>query len=137
MILFLGTLAYTLVTFPIAVIWHIVFFKSLYLSFGYFGEEPSFILGFCAIVLQGGLLTWGFTKVSFSGSVLVQALKYVSWLGVFFWTSHVIALMAKSVSAQSMVFFLMETFYLGLQFGIYGLLLAAIHNKFSPQGQLK
>lgn len=133
MLMVLGTLSYTLVTFPIAVIWHIVLFKSLYLNFGYFGEDPSFILGFCAIVLQGGLLTWGFTRVSFRGSVSMQALKYVSWLGVFFWTSHVIALMAKSAPAQSIVFFAMETFYLGLQFGIYGLLLGAIHKKFKVQ----
>lgn len=128
--LLLGTLAYTIVTFPIAVVWHVVFFESVYLNFGYFGENPSFILGFCAILFQGILLTWGFGRVSFEGSVRVQAFKYVSWLGAFFWTSHVLALMAKSEPAQSMIFLAMETFYLVLQFGIFGLLLGIIYNRF-------
>ena len=32
----LGTLAYTAVTFPLAVVWHVVLFENLYRSFGYF-----------------------------------------------------------------------------------------------------
>ena len=40
----LGTLAYTLITFPLAVIWHVVLFKEKYYAFGYFDGEPSFYL---------------------------------------------------------------------------------------------
>ncbi len=42
----IGAVAYTVVTFPLAVVWHIALFESTYRGFGYFGEKPSFILGF-------------------------------------------------------------------------------------------
>ena len=48
-----GTLAYTLVTFPLAVVWLILLFEEKYNAFGYFQEEPNFLLGFVTIVIQG------------------------------------------------------------------------------------
>ena len=39
----LGTLAYTLVTFPLAAIWHVALFEDMYIEFGYFVGEPNFL----------------------------------------------------------------------------------------------
>jgi len=82
--IFLGTVAYTLVTFPLAVVWHIVFFKPLYESFGYFGGEPNFFLGFISIFVQGAILSIGYALTTFSGWPIVRGLKYALFHGQFF-----------------------------------------------------
>ena len=45
----LGMAPYSLVTFPAAVVWHVVLFESQYQSFGYFEGEPNFVLGLLSI----------------------------------------------------------------------------------------
>ena len=62
----LGTLAYTLVTFPLAVIWHVVLFEEKYRSFNYFDGEPSFTLGFLTILIQGFILSFLFPYFNLS-----------------------------------------------------------------------
>ena len=124
-----GTLAYTFTTFPLAVIWHVVLFKSEYEAFGYFDGEPSFSLGFITILIQGLVLSFLFPFIKFSGSSLKCALKYSAVLGVFFWTSHVLALLAKQTMPNPLSFALMESFYLLMQFGIYGFFLGLIFKK--------
>ena len=52
----LGTGAYTLITFPLAVIWHVAIFKEQYESFSYIEGEPSFLLGLVTILIQGFIL---------------------------------------------------------------------------------
>ncbi len=127
----LGTMAYTLVTFPLAVVWHVILFEGKYKAFGYFEGEPSFALGLLTIVIQGLLLSFLFPFVKFTGSAIVKGLKFASVVGIFFWTSHVLAFVAKQALEDSLSFVLMETFYLVLQFGIYGILIGIIDSKVS------
>ncbi len=54
----LGTLAYILVTLPLAIFWHSVLLKSMYLSFDYFGDEPSYVISFVSILIQGVILSF-------------------------------------------------------------------------------
>ncbi|HAK60787.1 MAG TPA: hypothetical protein DCO77_10460 [Nitrospiraceae bacterium] len=131
----LGTLAYVVVTFPLAIVWHVVIFKSLYLSLGYFGGEPSFALGFLAIFSQGVLLSVGYPFLTLSGAPVVRGLKYALFMGVFFWTSHVIAYAAKNPLSNAAQFYVLETLYLCFQFGIYGVLIGRIYGmKKGPSG---
>ena len=123
----LGTAAYTLVTFPIAIIWHILLFEQLYLSFSYIEGEPSFLLGFITILIQGFVLSVFYPYVSLAGRPLVRGIKYALLLGVFFWTSHVLAFIAKQSIVNPLLFIAMESFYLLLQFGIYGGLIGLIY----------
>ena len=125
----LGILAYTLVTFPLAIIWHVVLFKELYTNFGYFEGEPSFALGLITIIIQGAVLSFLFPYVSFSGSSVLRGLKYSLLIGTFFWTSHVLAFVAKQVIGESLLFIVMESFYLFLQFGVYGVIIGFIYSK--------
>ena len=125
----LGTLAYTLVTFPLAVIWHVVAFKELYQSFSYIEGEPNFLLGLITILIQGVILSFLYPFVSFSGKAVVRGLKYSLLIGFFFWTSHVLAFVAKQDINNPMHFITMESIYLLLQFGIYGILIGIIYNK--------
>ena len=122
-----GTAAYTLVTFPLAVVWHVVVFEEQYRSFGYFAGEPSFSLGLLTILIQGLLLSAMYPRFHTAGSVLVRGLKFAAVIGAFFWTSHVLAFVAKQSVASQYLFVAMETFYLAVQFGVFGVLIAAIY----------
>jgi len=125
----LGTLAYTLVTFPLAIIWHVALFKDKYHSFGYFEGEPSFVLGLLTIIIQGYVLSLLYPYVKFKGQGIIRGLKYSLLIGVFFWSSHVLAFVAKQVVDSSLSFVAMESFYLLIQFGVYGLLIGKIYGK--------
>ncbi len=127
----LGTAAYTLVTFPLAVTWHVILFEEKYKAFGYFEGEPSFALGLLTIIIQGFLLSFLFPFVKLTGSAIVKGLKFSAVIGIFFWSSHVLAFVAKQVLENSLAFILMETFYLVLQFGIYGILIGIIYKNVS------
>ena len=123
----LGTVAYTIGTFSLAVFWHIVLFEERYLSFGYFEGEPSFVIGFVTILLQGVILSALFPMVKLAGTGILRGLKFALIIGVFFWTSHVLAFVAKQSIEGTMLFIAMETLYLGMQFGLFGLLIGFIY----------
>lgn len=124
----LGAAAYVLVTFPLAVLWHVVLFKETYERFGYIEGEPNFALGLTTIVTQGVVLSALYPLVRLRGKGPVRGLKYAAILGAFFWTSHVLAFVAKQVVEPAFFFVAMETVYLVLQFGIFGVFIGLIHN---------
>ena len=125
----LGTLAYTFVTFAIAVVWHVVLFEDRYRAFGYLEGEPNFALGLATIFIQGLVLSMLYPYVSFQGSAVVRGLKFSLVMGLFFWTSHVLAFIAKQKVTDPGLFIGMESFYLLLQFGFFGVLIGLIYRK--------
>ena len=104
-------------------------FEEKYHSFGYFEGEPNFILGLFTIIIQGYVLSLLYPYVKFKGQGIIRGLKYSLLIGVFFWSSHVLAFVAKQVVDSSLSFVAMESFYLLVQFGIYGLLIGKIYSK--------
>ena len=76
--LILGTAAYTICTFSLAVVWHVLLFKERYESFGYFEGEPSFLLGLLSIVLQGVLLCVLFPMLKTGGGSFRRGLRFAS-----------------------------------------------------------
>jgi hypothetical protein len=123
----LSTVAYTVTTFLLAIVWHIVLFEPLYKGFGYFQGEPDFSLGLLTIVIQGFVLSLLFPLVRLSGSALIRGLKFSLIVGVFFWTSHVLAFVAKQSVPDALSFVIIESVYLALQFGLFGILLGVIY----------
>ncbi|WP_170605601.1 hypothetical protein [Ruegeria arenilitoris] len=51
--IFLSSIAYILVVFPLALGWHVGLFKEQYESFGYFAGEPNVFIGLLTILTQG------------------------------------------------------------------------------------
>jgi len=125
--LILGTAAYTICTFSLAVGWHVLLFKERYESFGYFEGEPNFLVGLLSIVLQGLLLSTLFPMLKTEGSSFRRGIQFALITGAFFWTSHVLAFVAKQQVAGTAAFVGMETLYLVLQFGLFGLCIGFIH----------
>ncbi|MEJ2128456.1 MAG: hypothetical protein P8X81_06380 [Woeseiaceae bacterium] len=124
----LGTAAYTVGTFVLAVIWHIALFEDRYRAFGYIEDEPNFLLGFTTILIQGFVLSVLFPMFRVAGSGIARGLRFALLIGVFFWTSHVLAFVAKQSVHHVGLFIAMETVYLALQFGLFGLLIGLIHS---------
>ena len=127
--LILGAAAYTICTFSLAVVWHVLLFKERYESFGYFEGEPSFLVGLLTIVLQGLLLSTLFAMLKPTGTGLHRGLRFSLVAGAFFWTSHVLAFVAKQEVPGVSAFVWMESIYLLIQFGLFGLVLGAIHRE--------
>ena len=125
--LILGTAAYTICTFFLAAGWHVLLFKEMYESFGYFEGEPDFLLGLLTIVIQGALLSALFAMLKAEGTALWRGLRFALIAGAFFWTSHVLAFVAKQTVPGVSAFIWMETVYLLLQFGLFGLIIGVIH----------
>ncbi len=122
----LATLSYISIAFPLALGWHVGLFKSQYQSFGYFAGEPSVPVGLATIVIQGLALALIF-PLFHTGSVgATRAFQFVGLMGLFFWTSHVLALVAKQNVPNAADFILMETLYLAIHFGLYAVALAVI-----------
>ena len=48
-------------------------------------------------------------------------------IGAFFWTSRVLAFIAKQTIQGVGLFVMMETLYLALQFGLFGVLIGLIY----------
>ena len=126
----LSSTAYLVVTFPLAIVWHLVLFKTQYEAIGYIGrDEPIFVFGFLAILAQGILLSMGYRIVVRETHSIGGGIRYALAIGLFFWTSHVLAFAAKGDIARLDVFFPLETVYLAFQFGIFGVLLGFSHGK--------
>ena len=116
----MATLVYTVLTFAVAVGWHIVAFHELYFSWRYFGEHPGYLLGFLSILIQGGILSFVYHWLN------VSKWRYVLVVGIFHWTIHVLAFMAKEEAARTFGFLALESVYLAIQFGLYGLVLRVV-----------
>lgn len=105
----LGTIAYSIGTFLLAIAWHVLLFENRYQVFGYFEGEPDFALGFLTIVIQGVILSILFPMVRLTGTSVLRGLKFATIVGVFFWTSHVLAFIAKQPVQEVFQFIAMET----------------------------
>ncbi len=129
-----GAAAYIVLTFPLAVIWHIVLFEDTYRALGYFArEQPSFVLGFVSIAAQGVILSAAYPLLVRRPDSWRENLRFGVLMGGFLWTSHVVADSAKFDIAPVVQFVAMETFYLGLQFGLFGMAIWLIHTRMSPR----
>lgn len=112
--------AYLIITFPLAVVWHIVIFKSLYDSLGYFGtSEPNFLLGFIAILSQGLVLAALYPVYHRYDNPWTSTLCFSALVAVFLWACHVVAYAAKHDLTSIAGFIGIETLYMAVQFGLY------------------
>jgi len=125
----IGTVAYTVGTFTLAVVWHVLLFDDRYRAFGYIEGEPKFVVGFLTILLQGVILSILYPMVQIAGAGILRGIKFSFLVGTFFWTSHVLAFIAKQPVKNVGLFVTMETVYLALQFGLFGILIGLIYRE--------
>lgn len=122
----LGTLVYLIVTFPLAFFWHMKIFRAKYMAWGYFGEDAKIIFGFLSMVLQGIVLSYGYLVLTLEHSSMTVGIEYALVMGLFLWSTHVLATIAKNSKLRHFEFVTMETIYLVIQFAVYGILISFI-----------
>jgi len=125
----LSALAYIVVVFPLAFTWHLVFFPTQYEAFGYFTGEPDVALGLLSIVIQGMVLSALYPMFRPGATGYRRAFLFAGLMGLFFWTSHVLALVAKQEIPQAVTYVVMESGYLMAQFGLFALALGFIYRR--------
>lgn len=124
----LTALAYLLVTFPFAYVWHLVAFRSFYERIGYFGEKPPIItLGFLSVAAQGLLLAYAYPFFQRGGHTLAEGMRAAAIFGGLIVSVHVVAAAAKNHAPATAEWFLFESLYFVIQFTLIGLVLAFIH----------
>ncbi|WP_298257974.1 hypothetical protein [uncultured Litoreibacter sp.] len=123
----LSAASYIVIVFPLALGWHIGLFKARYETFGYFAGDPNVPLGFATIVIQGIALALIYPFFHTGSAGFVRAFQFVGLIGLFFWTSHVLALVAKQNVPNAGGFIGLETGYLIIQFGLFALALGLIY----------
>lgn len=123
----LASAAYIVIVFPLAFGWHLGLFKEKYQTFGYFNGEPNIPVGLVTVVVQGLALASIFPLFHTGSAGFVRAFQFAGLMGLFFWTSHVLALVAKQNIPNASGFIAMETGYLALQFGLFALALGLIY----------
>ncbi|WP_299649058.1 hypothetical protein [uncultured Tateyamaria sp.] len=117
---------YPVIVFPLAIIWHLVLFPDRYVTFGYFEGEPNIAVGLASMIIQGAVLAAIYPMFRLGQAGFGRAFRFAGLLGLFFWTSHVLALVAKPNVPGAGVFIAMETVFLSLQFGLFALALGVI-----------
>ena len=122
----LGTVAYIIVTFPLAVLWHMKVFRTKYMAWKYFGDDVKPILGLSSMIVQGIVLSYGYSVLAVDHSSMLAGISYALVMGLFLWSAHVLAAMGKSSAIRHVEFFAMETIYLAIQFSVYGILVSLI-----------
>jgi hypothetical protein len=124
----LTALAYLLVTFPFAYVWHLVVFRSFYDRLGYFGtKEPIVALGFLTIAAQGLLLAYAYPFFQRGGKALVEGMRTAGFFGALIYSVQVVAAAAKNHAPATAEWFLFEGLYFVIQFALIGFALAFIH----------
>ncbi|MBX2805391.1 MAG: hypothetical protein KTR19_05430 [Hyphomicrobiales bacterium] len=123
----LSAAAYVVIVFPLALGWHAGLFKEKYESFGYFAGEPNIPVGLAAIIIQGLALAIIYPLFYTGSAGYVKAFQFAGLMGLFFWTSHVLALVAKQNVPNASGFIAMETGYLAIQFSMFALVLGFLY----------
>ena len=132
----LGTLGYAAITFPLAYVWHFAVFKTTYDELGYFSrEEPIVAFGFGAIITQGVLLSLIYPALCRGKSVVRGALTLAGVMGLYHWTTHVLAEAAKHPIEPLTTWFGLETTYLAIQFVLGGFVIAFVIRNADSAGQ--
>lgn len=123
----LSALAYILPTMPYAYCWHMVWFKEKYTRWQYFGGDASVPLGFASMIVQGVVLACAYAILPIDHASLQNSMLFAGILGTFFWSTHVVAAMAKHGATRTKGYLALETVYLTGQFGLFGLLMHAVY----------
>lgn len=128
--LVVGAVAYLLVAFPLAYVWHLVAFEATYARLGYITRDPPIVaFGFLAILLQGTLLSLVSPRLAVGDSPVSAVVGFAAVMGGYHWSTHVLAEAAKHPLEPLGLWFALETTFLVLQFTLGAAALAAVHRR--------
>ena len=129
----LATLAFIIVGFVIAFVWHLVLFKSVYDSLKIYSIEPIIVLGFISFILEGLAFVYVFQffrrgKEPVQESLIFGLVVY----GVIMGGVGVLAEGAKHATTSLLTWLIIESAFYILTGIILGIIVGLIYGK-SPQ----
>jgi hypothetical protein len=126
----LAAAAYVLVTFAVAVSWHLLFFKDLYDQLAIFTrKEPLIPLGIVSILIQAVVLAYLYPALYRGGSPAREGLKFGLLIGVLMASIAVFAEAGKQNVSSLTTWLVFESAYYLLQFGLLGVIIGLIYGK--------
>lgn len=123
----LGAAAFVVLSFPLAILWHLVAFKGFYAATGYFDGEPNLALGMASMVVQGVVMAYLYPSLRRGGGVVPEGVRFGLLMGAFLASSHILAFAAKQHVDPLGAWMVMESLWLVLQFSVTGVAIAAIY----------
>lgn len=127
----LGVLAYLVPTFPLAYLWHLVWFHEWYERLQIFRPDVQVPLGFASMLVQAGFFSWAFPRLfrgdrdrwsaNAAGCALVFALLA--------WSFTTLPVAAKFRMESVSTFLWLESSFTALQFLVVAPLLALAHRR--------
>lgn len=133
-----STMIYVFTIFPITALWHVGLFQELYLRFGYFNQEETFLAGVSGLInicVQGFILAILYSKTQFIGSHIIRGLKFSGIIFVFYFTLQVVNFVVRKEINDIPFFILMEIIYMVIQFAVYGVLMGVLYEKTNSQAK--
>ena len=122
--------AYVVVTFIIAIAWHLVLFKEVYDQLGIFTrKEPIIPLGLASMAMQGAVLAYIYPLFDRGRGVLKNGLHFGLLMGVLMASIAVFAEAGKQHVASLSTWLTLESTYYLLQYSVVGVVLAFIHRR--------
>lgn len=132
----LAALAYIVVTFVLAVGWHLGLFKGVYDELGIFTRrEPLIPLGVLSMVVQGAVLAYAYPFFSRGGSPVREGLRFGLVMGAFIASSAVLATAGKHEVSSLRTWLVLESAFYALQYAIVGPVIALVYGDTAPPGR--
>ena len=116
-----ATLVYTILSMVLGMVWHFIFFKELYDSFGIYNRaEPIIPLGLTSMLMQGAIMAYLFPFFYRDGNAMWQGIRFGLVMGLFLFSVSTLANAAKiEVSSMSSWLMVQSAFHL-IQFTLAG-----------------
>ena len=123
----LGFLAYLVPLFPLAFVWHLRIFKSVYDRLELFRDTVVVPFGLLSMAMQAAFFSWVFPQLFSSPSWIMNGLQFALIFGLLGWSFMVLPVAAKYRMSSVRGFMLLESCFIALQFLITGLLIALVY----------
>ncbi len=126
----LAVLAYLVVTFVAATMWHLMLFANLYAELAIFTrEQPIVPLGLSSMLVQALILAYVYPHLCRRERPAKEGLVFGFFAGMFIASCAVLAEAGKQNVTSLPTFLALETVYYALQFALSGLAIALVYGK--------
>lgn len=125
----LGTLGYVVVTFATQGTSHFAINRAHYAAMASLRPEPIFALGVASMLIQGAILSYLYPIFCRGASSWGKGVAYGFLIGVFFVSYPALAEPGKYIVPSIPSWIAVEGIVGLVQFGLFGLLVAAIHRQ--------
>jgi hypothetical protein len=124
----LAFVAYLLITFVLATLWHLVLFKNLYAAAS-MRREPLFHLGVLSMLIQASLMAYLYPRFQRGGAPAREGLRFGVLMGLFLGSYGVLADAGKFDLGPVGPWIAAEGAFFLIQFAIVGTAIGLVYGR--------